>query len=216
MGLRVEFTDDGRVIDQYDDSLSRDTVVAALKIIDKLQCQSNGELYAPDITSENPKIIYEIEYAESQKGNRWKSNQRDKFGVGYDTVNCVDRKFYIWGAKGKYYVSRHADITLYEGVEVHFIRLNADHNQIIIVRDQTMRDPSKRELIEDQKVYKSTKVEDFWVIPRKYCETYNLQMDDDWIRDTEPNGQYDPRTTRGARISRELKNKKNELQGSIH
>lgn len=218
MGLKVLFATNGDIIDQYDDSLSRATVVEALKQIDKIQCSSNDEMYEIDITTEHKHIVYEIEYAESQRGDRWKSGQRDKFNVGYDTTNCVDRKFYIWGVIAKYQDEKNKRIHEYDGFIVHFVRVNADHNQIQIIRDHIMRDPTKRELIEDQEVKKSTKKEDFWVFSREVCETYNLQTDLQWIRDTEPNGKYQPSMTRIARMRRgEIKiEKKNELQESVH
>jgi hypothetical protein len=202
MGLKIEFAEDGRIIDQYDDSLSRETVSKAMTQIDNLKCESNGELYEVDIKTEDKHIIYEIEYAKSQKGDRWAGNQNDLFKIGRDTTNCVERKFYMWGFMSKDRTKKNHLIHKYDGIIVHFVRVNAFHNQIIVIRDHIMRDPTKRELIENYLANNSTSEEDFWAIYREFCETYNLQMGGRWVRDTEPDGKYEPRMSRGARIAR--------------
>jgi hypothetical protein len=209
--LEDSYDSNGNLIDQFDDSFPRDVVSRAINQHYGGNYKSNNVMFAIDITSEDdPKTLYEIEYGKTWFGNRWpiRPPYQDLFGKGRNTINLEDRKWYIWGLYARLRPENDKKIEFYLGYKIHYVRINADYNQIVIVPDDVIRDSSKRHLVENVRVDNVKYDEDFFYFFEDDCITLNLQLDGNWVDSRELNGKFQPTMSRGAQMFRDLKNKK--------
>jgi hypothetical protein len=116
-------------------------------------------------------------------GDRWVSNQRDRFGLGINTLNMPNRKWFYFGLGElsekntfQYRIISHV------GFEKNiYYRFNAEMDQLIVVYSDTIRDFTKIKFAFDRKVNNSYEAEDWICIPQEFCFTYNKQRDGKWV-----------------------------------
>lgn len=210
--LNDSHDENGNLIDQYKiDELPREVIANAINQYYNVKYKSNDVKYAIDIISDFIKnILYEIEYGKSWFGNRWPKNllTHDLFGLGRNTINLEDRKFYIWAILAKLRPENDEKIHMYDGFIIHYVRINADYNQIVIVPDDVIRDPNKRHFVPNARVSNVSYDEDYFCFYEEDCITLNLQLDGTWVDSRDPNGIFQPTMARGAQMFRQLKNNK--------
>jgi hypothetical protein len=119
----------------------------------------------------------------SWTGDRWKSNQRDIFGLGVNTLNIQNRKWFYWGLgelSEKNTFQHH--IISHLGFEKNiYYRFNKEMDQLIVVYSDTIRDFNKIKFAFDRKVNNSYKEEDWICVPQEFCFTYNKQRNGEWV-----------------------------------
>lgn len=209
--LEKRYDEEGNEINLYKDEHDRDVVSEAIYQYTGIKCVSNPKLYGPDVLSASPHKLYEIRRFDElsgdiqQKGNR----STDIFGLGYNTINLEDRKFYMWDIHAllRPENDRRMLHNRDKGIEIDYAVINSDKNQIILVPDAVIRDPSKSELKRREYTSRTKYPEDFLCFKLEYCIILNLQLDGKWVDSRLPNGKYQPLTARGVLINKQNKQK---------
>lgn len=138
------------------------------------------------IRSDNPECGAEGERG-SWKGDRWVGNQRNIFNCPVNTLNIQNRKWHFWGLHGLSNKNEGYNAIQHKGFEHNvYFRVNKDKDQICIIDSKTIRDLTKRLIVEDRIVGNNDEPEDWICVPQKYVMTYNKQHDGSWIL----NGDY--------------------------
>lgn len=197
----------GNKINQYDDEHDRDVVSEALYQYTGIKCISNPELYGTDVLSASPSKLYEIRRFDKLSGDIEKKGNRstDIFGLGYNTVNLEDRKFYKWDIHAilRPENDKRMPYNKDKGIETDYVVINSDKNQIIIVPDAVIRDPSKSEPKYREYTSKTEYAEYFLCFKLEYCIILNLQLNGQWVDSRLPNGKYQPTMARGVLIRKQ-------------
>lgn len=171
--------------DPYNDDEMKDLFIS-------FQLQVNNEEYIYGTTygidcvnKNNPMIGAEGERA-SWNGDRWKSNQRDLFNIGVDTLNIQHSKWHYWGLQELSDKNRYKYIIPHPGFEFNlYFRINRQQDQICIVEASTIRDFNKIKFVLNRKVSNSNIPEDWICVPKQFVKTYNLQHNGLWLLDGE-------------------------------
>jgi len=194
--LKERYDNSGNKINQYVDRYDRIVFIEFLKQVYNKDFIMNGQKASADLVCKsNPNFLFEHENGRWHSDHK-NSNKSDTFGLGYQSINMSERKFYLVGLLARHdkWLDRNKDIEGFRQYTIDFGRMSKRRNQIFIIRNKILKDPKKYRRLNDEKVRNSTEPEDFITFHIDHCEEYNLQPNGLWLPVTNPNGKYSPET----------------------
>jgi hypothetical protein len=204
MSFEFERIENGVTKDKFDDTRMRSLFIEFARKYLGLEFKSGTILGIDLINIDDESWGAEGEDAQ-WNGDRWVSGQRDRFGLGIDTLNMPHRKWFYFGLQDKSEKNKEKNNKTHFGyLKNLYFRYNKELDQLCIVDASIIRDLEKIKFVNDFKVNNSPVPEDWIAIPKKYVRTFNKQLDETWLE----NGPYCGDIQRMNRLKEiQLKNK---------